>query len=41
MDPTMMKTLFRFGLPRQLAGLLLLLYCLSVSDGRAADLPFP
>jgi hypothetical protein len=34
----MMKTLFRFGLPRQLAGLLLLLYCLSVSDGRAADL---
>jgi hypothetical protein len=34
----MMKTLFRFGLPRQLAGLILLLYCLSVSDGRAADL---
>jgi hypothetical protein len=32
-----MKTLFRFGLPRQIARLLLLLYCLSVPDGRAAD----
>jgi hypothetical protein len=33
-----MKTVFQFGLPRQVAGLLLLLYCLSVPDGRAADL---
>ena len=33
-----MKTIFQFGLPRQIAGLLLLLYCLSVPDGRAADL---
>jgi hypothetical protein len=32
-----MKTVFRFGLPRQIAGLLLLLYCLAMSDGRAAD----
>jgi hypothetical protein len=32
-----MKTIFRFGLPRQVAGLLLLLYWLGVSDGRAAD----
>ena len=32
-----MKITFRFGSPRQLAGLLLLLYCLTVSDGRAAD----
>ena len=32
-----MKNTFRFGLPRQVAGLLLLLYCLAVSDGRAAD----
>ena len=32
-----MKTIFQFGLPRQVAGLLLLLYCLSVPDGRAAD----
>ena len=32
-----MKTIFQFGLPREIAGLLLLLYCLSVSDGRAAD----
>jgi hypothetical protein len=37
MDPTIMKTIFRFGLPRQVAGLLLLLYCLPVSHGRAAD----
>ena len=32
-----MKTILQFGLPRQIAGLLLLLYCLAVSDGRAAD----
>jgi hypothetical protein len=32
-----MKTIFRFGLPRQIAGLLLLLYYLAMSDGRAAD----
>jgi len=32
-----MKTIFPFGLPRQIARLLLLLYCLTVSDGRAAD----
>jgi hypothetical protein len=32
-----MKTIFPFGLSRQIAGLLLLLYCLTVSDGRAAD----
>ena len=32
-----MKTIFRFRLPRQIAGLLLLLYYLAVSDGRAAD----
>jgi hypothetical protein len=32
-----MKTVFRFGLPRQIAGLLLLLYYLAMSDGRAAD----
>src|ERR1700674_4071243 len=38
MDPTLLKTIFQFDLPRQMAGLLLLLYCLSVPDGRAADL---
>jgi hypothetical protein len=38
-DPTIMKTIFQFGLPRQVAGLLPLLYCLAVSDGRAADAP--
>src|SRR5271165_815557 len=32
-----MKTTFRFGLPGQMAGLLLLLCYLAVSDGRAAD----
>jgi hypothetical protein len=32
-----MKTTFRFGSPCRLAGLLLLLYCLSASDGCAAD----
>ena len=37
MDTTIMKTIFQFGLPRQIAGLLLLLYYLAVSDGRAAD----
>src|SRR5580692_8323345 len=37
MDPTIMKTIFRFGLPRQVAGLLLILCYLAVSDGRAAD----
>jgi hypothetical protein len=37
MDFSIMKTTFRFGSPRQLAGLLLLLYCLTVYDGRAAD----
>jgi len=36
MDPTIMKNTFRFGLPRQVAGLLLLLCYLAVSDGRAA-----
>src|SRR5271157_846010 len=36
MDPTIMKT-FRVGLPCQIAGLLLLLCYLAVSDGRAAD----
>ena len=39
MDPTMMKTIFRFGLPSQVAKLLLLLSCLAVSDGRAASAP--
>src|ERR1700731_426469 len=37
MDPTIMKTIFRFGLPPQMARLLLLLYCLAASDGRATD----
>jgi hypothetical protein len=37
MDTTIMKTIFQFGLPRQIAGLLLLLHWLAVSDGRAAD----
>ena len=32
-----MKTIFQFGLPRQIAGLLLLLYCLAVPNGRAVD----
>ena len=32
-----MKTTFRFGLPRQIAWLLLLLCYLAVSDGRAAN----
>jgi hypothetical protein len=32
-----MKTTFRFGLPRQMAGLLLLLCYLAVSEGHAAD----
>jgi hypothetical protein len=32
-----MKTTFRFGLPRQMAGLLLLLCYLAVSNGHAAD----
>ena len=36
MDPTLMKTRFRFGLPRHIAGLLLFMCCLAVSDGRAA-----
>jgi hypothetical protein len=36
-----MKTTFRFGLPRQIAGLLLLMCCLAVSDGRATDLVTP
>ena len=36
MDPTIMKTIFRFGLPSQVARLLLLLCYLGVSDGRAA-----
>ena len=34
-----MKTIFRFGLPSQVARLLLLLSCLAVSDGRAASAP--
>src|SRR5271167_225823 len=37
MDATIMKTTFRVGLPCQIAGLLLLLCYLAVSDGRAAD----
>ena len=38
MNPTTMKTISQFGLPRQIGGgLLLLLYCVAVSDGRAAD----
>src|SRR5271165_5114663 len=37
MDPNIMKTTFRVGLPCQIAGLLLLLCYLAVSDGRAAD----
>jgi hypothetical protein len=36
-----MKTTFQFGLPCKIAGLLLLLYCLSAPDGRAADLVAP
>ena len=36
MDPTIMKTIFRFGLPSEVARLLLLLCYLEVSDGRAA-----
>src|ERR1700737_636620 len=32
-----MKTTFRFGLPREATWLLLLLCCLTVSQGRAAD----
>jgi hypothetical protein len=35
----MMKTIVRFGLPSQVARLLLLLSCLAVSDGRAASAP--
>jgi hypothetical protein len=37
MDPTIMKTTFQFGLPRQMEGLLLLLCYLAVSEGYAAD----
>jgi hypothetical protein len=36
MDPTIMKTIFRFGLPSQAARLLLLLCYLAVSDRQAA-----
>jgi hypothetical protein len=36
-----MKTTFRFGLPRQIAGLLLLLCYPALSDGRAADAVAP
>src|ERR1700722_8480340 len=36
MDPSIMKTTFRFGSPCQLTAMLLLLYCLTVSGGRAA-----
>jgi hypothetical protein len=36
MDPTIMKNTFRFGLPHQMAGLLLLFCYLAVSDERAA-----
>src|SRR6516225_4677908 len=39
MDPTMMKTTVRFGLPSQVARLLVLLSYLAVSDGRAASAP--
>ena len=35
----MMKTIFRFGLPSQVARLLVLLSYLAVSDGRAASAP--
>ena len=34
---TTMKTILQSGLPRQIAGLLLLLCCLAVFEGRAAD----
>src|ERR1700722_5328940 len=37
MDPSIMKTAFRFGSPCQLTAMLLLLYCLMVPCGRAAD----
>jgi hypothetical protein len=37
MDPSIMKTTFRFGSPCQLTVMLLLLYCRTVSGGRAAD----
>jgi pimeloyl-ACP methyl ester carboxylesterase len=36
-NPTIMKTTSQFGLPGQIAGLILLLACLAVSDGRATD----
>src|SRR6516225_11638247 len=39
MDPTIMKAIFRFGLPSQVARQLLLLCYLAVSDGRAAGAP--
>ena len=32
-----MKTILQFGVPREVAVLLLLLYCLAAADGRAAD----
>ena len=37
MDPSIMKTAFRFASPCQLTAMLLLLYCLMVPGGRAAD----
>jgi len=37
MDPSIMKTTFRFDSPCQLTAMLLLLYFLTVSGGRAAD----
>src|SRR5271165_2068384 len=37
MNPTIMNTTFRFGLPCQIAGLLVFLCSLAVTDGRAAD----
>ena len=37
MDPSIMKTAFRFGSPCQLTAMLLLLYCLMVPGGCAAD----
>ena len=40
-DPTIMRTVLQFGLPRQIAGLFLLLYYLTACDGRAADVVAP
>ena len=39
MDPTIMNTIIRFGLPREVARLLLLLSYLAVPGGRVAGAP--